>query len=240
MDSTYVKEMERVANEGRVIEKDGETFSSLSMKAVFYQPRPEALTVRSLTAIADYLAKNVDGLKKEELLLHVVDAETVTLSSVINGKDRKRDAFLAAKYDGTRFKFGEWQGAEQFIINVNSLFIPSTGRDEILSYVSKVSIEDSSDLIDSGTEQTAQVRVGLKGSLTEGKKAPSRVVLVPFRTFREVEQPEGEFLFRMRRTDNQGVQMALFEADGGAWKAVALDRIKEWLDIQKVGVAIIA
>ena len=240
MDSTYVKEFERVANEGRVIEKNGETFSSLAMKPVFYEPRPEALTVRTLTGLEGYLKANRDSLNTAALIVQVVDHKTVSVMSALSGKDRKRDHLLVAEFDGSVFKFGSFMDSESFIIAVNSLFLPSKGRDEILSFVSRLKIEDEGNLTDDGVSQTATVRTGIKGGLVENAKAPSRTVLVPYRTFAEVEPPESEFVFRMRRTGDD-VGLALFEADGGAWKSIAMQRIQDWLAkaIDK-GIAVIA
>jgi hypothetical protein len=241
MDSTYVKEMERLANEGRVIEKDGQTYSSLTMNPVFFEPRPEALTVRTLTGLKDYLANNRDGLAMPDLIVQVVDHKTVAVMSALTGKDRRRDSYIAAKFDGSVFSFGSWQDSESFIIAVNSLFLPSVGRDEILSFVSRLKIEDESNITDDGVSQGATIRAGIKGGLVETAKAPSRTVLVPYRTFAEIEQPESEFIFRMRRSDGGGVQLALFEADGGAWKSVAMERLAAWLAKEiPEGVAIIA
>lgn len=228
MDGTYVKEFERLANEGRVINKDGETFSSLGMKPVFYEPRPEALTVRTLTGLRDYLAANRDKLDLADLIVQVVDHRTVSIVSALSGKDRRRDSLISAKFDGAVFSFGNWMDSGAFIIAVNSLFLPSSGRDEVLSYVSRLKIEDEGNLTDDGVSQSATVRTGIKGGLVENAKAPSRAVLIPYRTFAEVDQPESEFVFRMKRNDG-GVCLALFEADGGAWKSVAMERLSGWL-----------
>lgn len=59
---------------------------------------------------------------------------------------------------------------------------------------------------------------------------PSPVTLKPYRTFTEVEQPESQFVFRMKEDKYDGVQCALFEADGGAWKLGAMEYIKEYLE----------
>ena len=53
------------------------------------------------------------------------------------------------------------------------------------------------------------------------------VTLKPFRTFREIEQPESEFILRYQ--NRNGIEAALFEGDGGCWKLDAILRIKEWL-----------
>jgi len=51
------------------------------------------------------------------------------------------------------------------------------------------------------------------------------VKLKPYRTFNEVEQPESEFLLRL----SDGAQVALYEADGGAWKLTARRNIADYL-----------
>jgi len=228
MDATYVKEMERLANEGRVIEKDGETFSPIRMYSVFYEPRPDALTVRTLTGLVDYLKQNRDGLDLGGIIAHVHDHGAVSILSPLVGKDRKRDVFLVAKFDGAGFRFDEFMASEKFIIAVNALFLPSSGRDDLLSFVSRLKIEDETTLTDSGVSQGATVRVGVRGGLTETQTAPSRIVLKPFRTFAEIDQPESEFVFRMQRSES-GVKLALFEADGGAWKGVAQQLVASWI-----------
>jgi hypothetical protein len=241
MDSTYVKEMERLSNEGRIIEKGDNTYSSLNMKPVFYEPRPDALTVRTLTGLRDYLAANRDKLDPAALIVQVVDHKTVSIISALSGKDRKRDNLIAAKFDGAVFGFGSWMDSEAFIIAVNSLFLPSSGRDEVLTYVSRLKIEDEANLSDDGVSQSATIRTGIKGGLVETAKAPSRTVLIPYRTFAEIDQPESEFVFRMKRDGNGGVMLALFEADGGAWKSIAQERIAGWI-VAAIGkdIAIIA
>ncbi|MFX3714211.1 hypothetical protein ACJBRI_10375, partial [Streptococcus suis] len=61
-------------------------------------------------------------------------------------------------------------------------------------------------------------------------------------TFLEVEQPDSPFVFRI----NKYGHCALFEADGGIWKHVAMERIHEYLTqslneyVEKGSVTIIA
>jgi hypothetical protein len=131
--------------------------------------------------------------------------------------------------------------SEAFIIAVNALFLPTPGRDLILSYVSSLKVEEEANIIDNGVSQEATVRQGVRGGLTKAATAPSRVTLAPFRTFTEIEQPESEFVFRMRKNDD-GVELALFEADGGAWKADAMRRIAGWISnaTAVLGIAVIA
>ena len=45
-----------------------------------------------------------------------------------------------------------------------------------------------------------------------------------------MQQPESEFIFRMR--SNHGIECALFEADDGAWENVAMKNIQEYLRME--------
>ncbi len=92
---------------------------------------------------------------------------------------------------------------------------------------------------DDGITQQVTAKTGL--ALVEDVPVPNPVMLAPFRTFMEVEQPESKFVFRMKRGDD-GPECALFEADGGAWKLEAMKRIKAYLqaELDGTGIAIIS
>lgn len=67
--------------------------------------------------------------------------------------------------------------------------------------------------------KTVEARQGI--ALKERVEVRPRVVLQPFRTFLEVDQPESEFLLRVDAEKGVG----LFEADGGVWKLEAKKNI---------------
>jgi hypothetical protein len=242
MDDSFVEAIERISNESVQVEgKDGRIYSSLEMKPITYNPRPDAIKVRSLTAISDYLKANRDGLDIPKLIVHVVSPVQVVLLSELNGENRKRDSFLIADFDGIVFPFGDWMSIEQFIIAMNALVIQTDIRDELLSFASKITVSNDSEIADTGINQNVTVRQGTRGNLTENKAAPARVTLQPFRTFREVYQPEGEFIFRMRANGEGAVSVSLHEADGGAWKPKAMGLISDWLkENAPEGIAVIA
>lgn len=75
---------------------------------------------------------------------------------------------------------------------------------------------------DNGVTQTVEARQGVAlNALIEIKP---RVMLRPFRTFLEVEQPESEFLLRVDPDEGIG----FFEADGGIWKLEAKKNIADY------------
>lgn len=229
MDAGYVKEMERLVRAGAIVQlADGKTYSSLELRPILHEPRPEPIEVHTLNAICRYLVDNIDTVDIGKIIIHVKSPDMVSVMSNLNGETRRRDGFVFAKGDGARFPFGRWMNAEEFIIGLNSLFVQTPARDALLNFVSRVKVENESSLIDDGVSQQASVRVGIKGNLTEPAPVPSRIALRPFRTFAEVKQPESEFVFRMRNQNGE-VSMSLHEADNGAWKLDAMQEVAEWI-----------
>ena len=126
------------------------------------------------------------------------------------------------------FNFERFIEQESFCIGVQSKFKPTEDRALMLKFAGTVETGTVAEYSDDGVTQKATVKQGLT-SKAEGI-VPSPVKLRPYRTFLEVDQPESEFIFRMR--DTHGVECALFEADGGAWQTEAIKRIKFWLKTQ--------
>src|SRR5690606_26037278 len=106
---------------------------------------------------------------------------------------------------------------------LQSAFVKNDDRDVILKVVGNVKEEDVKTYGDDGVSQSVTAKVGVA---TVGQvEVPNPVSLKPYRTFAEVEQPESEFIFRMKN----GPRCSLFEADGGAWKLQAISNIKSYL-----------
>ena len=100
-------------------------------------------------------------------------------------------------------------------IELRSLCIPNEGTAYLLDLLSRMTNENSVSTNDNGVTQTVEARQGVAlNALVEIKP---RVMLRPFRTFLEVEQPESEFLLRVDPDEGIG----FFEADGGIWKLEA-------------------
>ncbi len=116
-----------------------------------------------------------------------------------------------------------------FVINLRSLFVESDDLSRLIAYTGKVSIADGITVKDDGISQTAKVERGISGTLKEEEDAPVTISLKPYRTFREIEQPASVFLFRMRQGKGGGIECALFEADGGAWRVEAVSDLQDYM-----------
>lgn len=111
---------------------------------------------------------------------------------------------------------------EVALIELRSLCIPNEGTAYLLDLLSRMTNENSVSTNDNGVTQTVEARQGVAlNALVEIKP---RVMLRPFRTFLEVEQPESEFLLRVDPDEGIG----FFEADGGIWKLEAKKNIADY------------
>ena len=145
-----------------------------------------------------------------------------------------RDDLLSVRADlPDGFPFERYMDLETFNIMLQSRFVDTNDRAALLALTANVVDENVKSYGDDGISQVASVKSGVTS--VADVKVPNPVLLRPFRTFAEVDQPESKFIFRMRKGDD-GVTAALIEADGGAWKIEAIQNIAEYLrnNLQKV------
>lgn len=222
-------DIKELALEGFTVEHNGQLFSRETLKPVIDSPMPSSLELYTLTGFVDYLASGLDSVKKEDVAIVIDDHKTVRLKSKLNER-QDRSHYLTSKLMETeRFHYGNFYDQEEFIISLSSLFVENESLVKLREFVSNLIINNSLDVSDDGITQSAIVKRGMTSALKDQVDAPVRVKLKPYRTFREVDQPESEFLFRMRAQEGKVPTCALFEADGGTWKMKAMQNIAEYL-----------
>jgi len=184
--------------------------------------RPDTLILNNLSGLVDY----VERIDEEDLFFAVISPIEVSLSSTVNpDNDNIQFEYASAKLQVNNFKFGTWFDLETFIINMMSLFEQTKERDALIGMMANIANEHVVQNTDDKFSQTLQVKTGLTTKANE--KIENPITLKPFRTFREIVQPESEFILRYQ--NRNGIEAALFEGDGGCWKLDAILRIKEWL-----------
>lgn len=112
-------------------------------------------------------------------------------------------------------------------LTIKLSIVPTENRDTLVQLISTVTTENGVSLADDGMTQRVTARSGI--SLGKQVSVPNPVVLAPYRTFTEVEQPKSPFVFRIRQTGDE-VQAALFAADADAWKREAIANIRDWFE----------
>lgn len=203
------------------------------------EPSADTLTVETLTGLVDYCKTELDGLDKSKLLIQVKSYHEVDLLSNIRGENRKRDRYLSANCKGYAFQFGQFIPHAQFMIGLQSLFQDYGDRSKVLRVVGTIKDETAKTSVDDGVTQKVTASAGI--TLQQEVALPNPVVLRPFRTFLEIEQPSSSFVLRVQSGRGGGLpDVALFEADGGLWKREAILAIREYLTKNIDGIPVIA
>lgn len=207
-----------------LVEKDGAVWSDRKLSRVKWSPKAEPVKMSTLTSLIDYIKSETDAM--DDMIVHVVNPLEVRLFSALD-EDRIRETLVVVEGHVPDFKYGLYMGNESFLISLQSKFLENEDRALLLKFAGTVENGTIANYGDDGVSQKATVSrtIVSKGECI----VPNPVKLKPFRTFVEVEQPASDFVFRMRDDGRDGVQCAIFEADGGAWKNCAMESIKDYL-----------
>jgi hypothetical protein len=210
-----------------VIKIDGIEYTSKSVHLPPREPQLEPIKIHTLTGFINY----IKSTSLESGIIHVVSPTKVALTDLPMGRYRDRDIHAVADCSpiiGNGFQFGIYQALEQFIVNLQSQFEPTDTRALILRVVGNMRQEHVKTMSDDGVTQQVVTSAGI--SRVQNAEVPNPVLLKPFRTFREVIQPESAFVLRLLQgKEGEMPKCALFEADGGYWKLDAIYRIRDHL-----------
>jgi len=239
-----IEKIESLVKDSFIVQVDGKTYSARGLNPVLYEPKAKAVAVATLTGFVDFVERNIDELDLINSYIAVIDSpQSVALCSTLLDQQREREILLTASLDSNMktFPFGTFMPQEEFIIKLHSLFEEKEGDDfeYVAMIVSKVTQANTADTLDDGITQHVTVKKGISGTLKESSMTKPIVRLSPYRTFREIEQPESQFLLRIRTDDRGNAEVALFEADGGVWRNEARLRIAEYLK-EHIKVSVIA
>lgn len=225
----YLMEDMSVVNK---VEIGGKTFTDRPMHYVSHNPKANAIGLNTLSSLIEYIKSGVDKMDGK-MIVHIQSPTKVQFYSSLDA-ERKREVIAEVVAQVPDFRFGQFYDHESFCIGLQSKFVddPGTDRALLLKFAGTVESGTVAEYGDDGISQKATVKTGIasKGECI----VPNPVILKPFRTFMEVEQPESQFVFRMK--DHGGVQCALFEADGGAWKLDAMAAIHTYLEEHLEGI----
>lgn len=205
----------------------GETY--VTRKLYSYEPpvyKVKPLEVSSITAVIDYLTGREEELH-DAMIIHIVSPHRVDLLSDLNYKN-ERELMVSAHTYPCGFEFDKYYDQEDFVINMQTSFVPSTEVDLILSVAGNVENKTAANYGDNGISQKVTISKGIAGK--SDVIVPNPVTLMPYRTFVEVQQPESKCVFRINERQDGSPMFKLVEADGGLWKYLAVGRIKNFFE----------
>lgn len=208
----------------KVIETVQGTFSDEHLYRV-ENKLADTIVLSSLSGLAEMIKQEMSEYNLP-LFVRATSAERVHVFGAIRDDMQRERPFTAeAKFIG--FDFNEYISIENMIICLKSRFAPTEDRDYLVQLLGNITDQQSVQTKDDGITQSATVKSGIQ--LIGEQRIKPIVSLKPYRTFLEVEQPESDFLIRLK--DGRA---ALFEADGGAWEREAVknvaDKLRELLE----------
>lgn len=238
MDEVTVPVIDRLIELGpaKIITVDGFTHIDKNKSvSLFTPPAPTRIEVDTLTGFVRLAEIGFEGFDATKTLVHVEAFDEVVLASTGSDKFGRRQEFIAAKAlkPERMFNFNTYMSQELFNINLRSMFVQTDDLDKLVAEAGNIAKESEVRQEDDGFSQ----RVTMKGGvhMRSEKTLIPRVTLKPYRTFLEVDQPSGDYIFRIKHDEEKGNLCALFEADAGRWKLTAMNTIKEWLGNQFKG-----
>lgn len=209
------------------IQVDERQYSTIDIKPV-YEAECSPIKVYNLDSLIKYLKDNPDKNADNTKIINVTNPLEVVVLSSLFGKFKQREKYIVADYSELlpSINFGRYCNIEEFIIMLKSKFIMTEDLEKIIKVVGNITNENVTNYNDDGVTQKVTTKTGIA---RVGEVAlPPKIKLKPYRTFIEIEQPESEFLLRAKK-GYEGIEFALFEADGGAWKKEAVKNITYYL-----------
>ena len=197
------------------------------------EPSAETLGVTTLNALIGYLQADCDLLienrEVDRLTAHVVSPTCVKLYAPATGDFKVRPEIMEAKPLLREIPFGRYITGEEMVVLLQTCFVRNAGDwVKVIAVAGNVTDGATRDYTDDGISQAVTARVGVASKADVAM--PNPVQLAPYRTFPEIEQPLSSFVFRAKSGGGDSKPtFALFEADGGAWRIEAMQRIAEWL-----------
>lgn len=230
---SFVEKILEMAPVQRIQEGD-RVFTDKKIIPVF-EPEVEKIGCHTLTGLIDfYNALDLDDRNRAMFL--VDDFDRVSIVSEIFGVEKQREVFITAKAYDQEKPFNRYYNNEDFMIKVMSCFVQDETTEKVLRIIGNLKVEAGLQVTDDGLSQQVTAKTGI--TKVENIELPNPIVLRPYRTFMDIEQPDSAFILRLKQAD--GVSCALFEADGCAWKNDAIARIKGFIGQNLHDVQVIA
>ena len=123
-----------------VLNIDGTSYSDKELVEIEpFIHHADPLSMHTLTSLVEYIREKVDTMG-EHMLIHVESPTEVALSGALDAK-RMRERLCYVQASVPEFRFGHYYDSEEFIIALQSMFIPSADRDLLLRFAGTVKRE---------------------------------------------------------------------------------------------------
>lgn len=185
---------------------------------------PETVRLNSLDALVQLVKKEQQD---RQIFVSVTGHDEVDVYDSPSEDTRWKRNVL---YNARAVDIPGWEpevqmGFDQAAVALMTRFQDGGDREYTLQLLSQITTGAKVTYTDNGVASTIVTQKG--AALAQNTTIKPLVKLRPYRTFQEIEQPEGIFLIRI---SERGITFR--EADGGMWKLTARNTAKAWLQEQ--------
>ena len=223
----FLTDLKQESMEPKILNIGGETYCDKKLVRYHDFPMASALNVNTLSAVVDYIKGKPEELRGS-MILHIISPVEVRLYSGLID-ERERESLMTAKAIVNEFRFDHYYDQERFLIELQANFLDTDDLHKIKMVSGNIQAGTTANYDDDGVSQKTTISSGIANKADV--IVPNPVTLRPYRTFLEVEQPESDYVFRIKDED-QRPYFKLVEADGGLWKHTAMKKIKEYLEYE--------
>jgi hypothetical protein len=206
---------------------DGHTYNITSggefAEILPYLHLPHEIELSSLDAVVTMVRTEATKIKTP-VFVSVPSATRVEVFTEVMPEARQEriDFYTAKATDVPGWDPSVKMPFDQAAVALQTRFQDGDDREYCLRLLSNITTGAKVTYNDSGVATTVVTQKGV--ALQENQVIKPLVKLRPYRTFQEVEQPEGLFLIRI---DERGITFT--EADGGMWKLEARKTVAAYL-----------
>lgn len=220
---------------------DGKTYSPAKLDLTELKKsehvEPDEFEFATLTGLVDFVeGDNVPSLEDETVIgaaklikyVHIESpGKVVCVGALQPDNDNEYFEWAEALFKPIKYEFENYKLLEHFLIEIASRFVQTNYTDAILAMLGNMANERVVKNEDDGLSQSIEIKTGL--TTKSEIKVQNPVSLKPYRTFLECEQPESDFIMRLRGAGDD-LKCALFQGDGGLWELTAIKNVKKWLE----------
>ncbi|MCP4897587.1 MAG: hypothetical protein GY906_11500 [bacterium] len=194
------------------------------------RPLADALELRTLKSLVDYVKSNVDvvldGEKPPAFLIHICSPTKIQLLSGLSKDWRQREVLATTKaIVANEFLFERYMGQETFMTLAQACFMDAHDRKDMLQVIGTVKSSETETFEDDGITQKVTASAGVQ----KLKKVdlPNPVTLAPYRTFPDLDQPSSEFVLRIGK--DEAPVFGLWPVRDESWQLLAMKDAYDFL-----------
>ena len=207
-------------------------------------PVPETISFKTLSAMVDYInwtAANAEDrtASPAKTFIHIAGFREVMLRTGLMGAWLDRYTLAVSSAVRNEYPYGQYLDAKDFVVHLQTCFKDTPVRTELLKAFSNVASSSIKISKDDGISEEIEVRQTITRS--EAVELRNPIILKPFVTFSEIEQPDVPYILRMKAVkpddpdkDAGSVKVMIERTYDNQWQLETLADIRAFFE-EKIG-----